>query len=169
MSSPIEKYCAFCGRPFKEPTAGWPRTCECGETTYRNPLPVVNILVPVTDGAQTGVLLIKRGIEPCLGAWALPGGYLELGETWQEGASRELREETGIEIPASAMTLVNVDMNPKRTRLLVFVKTRPFSKDALPAVLHNDEVTDDKVIYTREELAFPPHTEVVSEFLRLYN
>ena len=169
MSAPIEKYCAFCGRPFKDPNSGWPKTCECGEITYRNPLPVVNILIPVTDGARTGILVIQRGIEPCRGLWALPGGYLELGETWQEGSSRELREETGIIIPPNEMTLVNVDMNPKRTQILIFCKTRPFTKDSLPAVARNEEVTGDRVIYTKEELAFPPHTEVVSEFMRLYN
>jgi len=42
------------------------------------------------------VLLIKRGIPPSQGLWAIPGGSLELGETLQRGAERELLEETGI-------------------------------------------------------------------------
>jgi ADP-ribose pyrophosphatase YjhB (NUDIX family) len=46
---------------------------------------------------QDRVLLIKRGAEPLLGEWSIPGGMLELGETLTEGVSRELKEETGIE------------------------------------------------------------------------
>jgi ADP-ribose pyrophosphatase YjhB (NUDIX family) len=42
------------------------------------------------------VLLIRRGREPLLGTWSLPGGALELGETMAEGVAREILEETGI-------------------------------------------------------------------------
>ena len=49
--------------------------------------------VVIRDGR---VLLIRRGIAPSQGLWAIPGGSLELGETLQEGAERELLEETGI-------------------------------------------------------------------------
>jgi 8-oxo-dGTP diphosphatase len=44
------------------------------------------------------VLLVKRGVEPSKGLWAIPGGTLELGETLQECASREILEETGVTI-----------------------------------------------------------------------
>jgi ADP-ribose pyrophosphatase len=44
------------------------------------------------------VLLVKRGIEPSYGLWAIPGGTLKLGETLQECAAREILEETGITI-----------------------------------------------------------------------
>src|SRR2546423_7279440 len=43
-------------------------------------------------------LLIRRGSEPLLGEWSIPGGTLELGESLQEGVVRELLEETGIEV-----------------------------------------------------------------------
>src|SRR6201987_5034232 len=43
-------------------------------------------------------LLIRRGSEPLLGEWSIPGGTLELGETLQEGVARELLEETGLEV-----------------------------------------------------------------------
>ncbi len=44
------------------------------------------------------VLLIRRGTEPLKGAWSIPGGTLELGETLVEGVRRELREETGLDV-----------------------------------------------------------------------
>jgi 8-oxo-dGTP diphosphatase len=43
-------------------------------------------------------LLIRRGSEPLLGQWSIPGGTLELGESLQQGVARELLEETGIEV-----------------------------------------------------------------------
>jgi len=51
--------------------------------------------IVVKDGR---VLLVKRATEPSKGLWAIPGGSLELGETLREGAEREIREETGIEV-----------------------------------------------------------------------
>ncbi len=48
------------------------------------------------------VLLVRRGAEPAQGLWAIPGGGLRLGETLQEGAEREILEETGIVIRAGA-------------------------------------------------------------------
>jgi 8-oxo-dGTP diphosphatase len=46
------------------------------------------------------VLLVRRGAAPAQGLWAIPGGGLRLGETLQQGAEREIREETGIVIRA---------------------------------------------------------------------
>jgi len=48
------------------------------------------------------VLLVRRGVAPARGLWAIPGGGLRLGETLQEGAEREIFEETGIVIRAGA-------------------------------------------------------------------
>ncbi len=58
--------------------------------------PVVGIGGVVIDQGRT--LLIRRGSEPLLGEWSIPGGTLELGESLQEGVVRELLEETGIEV-----------------------------------------------------------------------
>lgn len=51
--------------------------------------------VVVEDGRA---LLVRRGTEPLLGQWSIPGGTLELGETLQEGTARELKEETAMEV-----------------------------------------------------------------------
>ena len=49
------------------------------------------------NGERLQVLLIERGIEPYKGRWAFPGGFLKMDETAEEGALRELKEETGLE------------------------------------------------------------------------
>ena len=58
--------------------------------------PIAGVGVVVLRDDQ--VLMIRRGREPRIGQWSIPGGKQELGETWQETAVREVREETGVEI-----------------------------------------------------------------------
>ena len=65
-------------------------TCpDCGFIAYENPKIVVGSVVAV-DGR---VLLCRRAIEPRRGFWTLPAGYMEMGETVEEGAAREAWEE----------------------------------------------------------------------------
>lgn len=68
---------------------------SCGFVAYVNPRLVVTTL-PVTDTGE--LVLIRRGIEPGLGSWAQPGGFLEVDETVTEAARRETLEETGLVI-----------------------------------------------------------------------
>ncbi|MBA2363270.1 MAG: NUDIX hydrolase [Chloroflexia bacterium] len=63
---------------------------------YPKPAVTVDILVLSWDGAFASLLFIRRGAEPYEGFWALPGGFLELEETLQQAALRELEEETGL-------------------------------------------------------------------------
>ena len=65
----------------------------CGFIAYVNPRLVVST-IPVDDDGR--VVLLRRGIEPGLGWWAQPGGFLEIDETVSEGAIRETLEETGL-------------------------------------------------------------------------
>jgi len=68
--------------------------CEhCNEPIYENPIPAT-CLVVVDD--KDRLLLVKRSVEPKKGFWCLPGGYIELGESPEASALRELLEETGL-------------------------------------------------------------------------
>lgn len=166
MSKPLERFCAFCGRPFDDPQAAWPRVCLCGMTTYRNPLPVVNLIVPVISHDQTGVLLIQRGIDPCRGQWAFPGGFMELNETWQSGAARELREETGLRVanPDSAIQLLHVDESPRLDEIIVIGIAPTLRHQTMPKIPINEEVTASRIAFEPEELAFPAHTHAMEKF-----
>src|SRR6266540_1267713 len=66
---------------------------DCGHIFYVNPRLVVTTL-PITDDGE--IVLIRRGIEPGLGSWAQPGGFLEVDETVNQAAIRETWEETGL-------------------------------------------------------------------------
>ena len=63
---------------------------------YPRPALAVDCVVYGFDEGELKVLLIERGLEPFKGRWALPGGFVKLDETIDEGARRELHEETGL-------------------------------------------------------------------------
>ncbi len=74
----------------------------CGHIDYRNPKIVVGAVV--SQGGN--VLLCRRAIEPRRGFWTLPAGYLELGETAEEGARREAMEEACADIVLDGLLAV---------------------------------------------------------------
>lgn len=91
-------HCGRCGAVLQfGPVDGDQRhrlTCPvCGHISYVNPRLVATTL-PITEAGE--VVLIRRGIEPALGTWAQPGGFLEVDETVHEAAVRETLEETGL-------------------------------------------------------------------------
>jgi ADP-ribose pyrophosphatase YjhB (NUDIX family) len=151
-------HCSFCGGPFAA-GAPWPRHCpHCRRVSYRNPLPVVVVLLPLAGG----LVVIRRNIEPSKGTLTLPGGYLDLGESWQQGARRELLEETGIAIPVESLRLYDVQ-NGLDDTLVIFglAAAQP------QGVLHpfaSAETQEVVLIEGPVELGFPMHTEVVKRY-----
>lgn len=156
---PRSGHCHFCGAKYA--TATWPRVCAgCGNTTWRNPIPVAVVLLPVDDG----LLMIRRGIEPMKGKLALPGGYVDFGETWQQGAARELREETGIEVDPAEVRHVATLSPPDGATVLIFGRVARRTKDALPPFRPTTETTELVVAHDADEVAFPLHAQVAAEF-----
>ena len=69
------------------------------EYTYKYPRPAVTAdCVVMTKEAEPQVLLIERGFDPFKGCWAFPGGFLNMDETTEQCAIRELEEETGLRV-----------------------------------------------------------------------
>lgn len=68
--------------------------------TYEYPHPAItaDCIVFARNGEDTKVLLIKRKNAPCKGYWAFPGGFMNIDETTEETAKRELEEETGLKV-----------------------------------------------------------------------
>jgi ADP-ribose pyrophosphatase YjhB (NUDIX family) len=78
-------------------------TCaDCGFVAYENP----KIIVGTVVAEASRVLLCRRAIEPRLGFWTLPAGYLEMGETAEEGAAREAWEEARARIALEGVLAV---------------------------------------------------------------
>lgn len=153
-------YCSYCGTGFA-PEQPWPRRCRvCENTAYRNPLPVSVVLLPIgTDG----LLLVRRTQEPQAGHLSLPGGYMELGESWREAGAREVEEETGISIDPAGITLYDVHSAPDGT-VLVFGRAAPLAEDTLPPFQPSNETSEMVISRSPEPLAFSTHTRTAARF-----
>jgi len=156
-------HCSWCGAAFAAEQP-WPRTClVCTSVSYLNPAPVVALLLPVDDG----VLCVRRGIPPAVGQLALPGGFLDVHESWQQGAARELFEETGLRVDAAEVELFDVLSPPPGEGLvLIFGLAKPRRAADLAPFVPNEEVTETVIVRGPVELAFPLHTEVLKRFFR---
>lgn len=83
------RFCPQCGHDGLSPS--WPKICPaCHHQEHGNPLPVVLAILPVHDA----VILVRRGIDPGKGQWALPGGFINRYETPEQAAAREILEES---------------------------------------------------------------------------
>ncbi len=89
---------------------------NCKETFYENPVPATCI---VTVDDKERVLLVKRNVEPKYGFWCLPGGFIELGEKPEEGALRELEEETGLKGKIGMLLGVTSSPSPQYDTVLM--------------------------------------------------
>jgi ADP-ribose pyrophosphatase YjhB (NUDIX family) len=103
-------FCPDCGTRLGEPEAPLERlaaqVCDaCRAIHYRNAKPCAGALV-VRDGQ---VLLGKRAIDPGLGLWDIPGGFLEPWEHPADGAAREVAEETGLHVQITQLLAVVMD------------------------------------------------------------
>ena len=104
------QYCPRCAAPLVVrllETEDRPRlVCDRGHILYVNPKLVVGV-IPERRGK---ILLLRRAIEPRIGAWTFPGGFMEIDETVEEAAAREAHEEAGVHV--RVVDLVGVYSRP---------------------------------------------------------
>lgn len=110
------------------------------------------------------LVAVRRGIEPDKGSLALPSGYIDYGETWQEAAVRELREEIGAEVPLTApMKVEDVLSSANKKHLLIFVRISL----AVPDVdwsLANREVQEIVAVKDETQLCWSAHRVMANRF-----
>jgi ADP-ribose pyrophosphatase YjhB (NUDIX family) len=164
-----DSFCSYCGTAFEPPLA-YPRTCpSCKTQIWANPIPVSVVLLPVVKESRTGLLVIRRGIQPGLGKLALVGGFLEDHETWAQGGARELREETGVNVDAQALEpFWFTSTEPRPNRVLLFSTAKPVEASALDPFAPDHETTERGVVFGPSGLAdvfaFPLHVTAARRF-----
>ena len=98
MEHPLEafKYCPVCGSAHFEVHNFKSKKCrDCGFTYYANPCSATAAFI-VNDNDE--MLVVRRAKEPAMGTLDLPGGFVDMGETVEEGMIREIKEETGLDV-----------------------------------------------------------------------
>jgi ADP-ribose pyrophosphatase YjhB (NUDIX family) len=88
----------FCPRCASDATVRFPRqiACDsCGYAAFYNPKPVA---AAIPRDAQGNILLLRRAFDPGAGLWTFPGGFVDLGESVEDAARRETREELDIDV-----------------------------------------------------------------------
>jgi len=134
--------------------------CGKGVEKYRNPFPTVDIIIEL----DKGIILVLRKNPPC--GWALPGGFVDYGESLEQAAVREAREETSLDV--EILSLFGAYSDPERdprhhTISIVFrarangqpkaaddaIKIDIFNQDNLPADLMFDHSRILKDYFTK--------------------
>lgn len=152
-------FCPACGVRYAD-AHSWPRQCQaCGRQQFRNPIPVSVVLLPVDDG----VLAIRRAIPPAAGQLALPGGFVNFGESWQEAGAREVLEETGIAISPHELTLTGVESVAEGV-ILLFAVARPRSQKETVWQADPAEISEIVILRAPCELAFSTHTHQLAAY-----
>ncbi len=141
-----------------------------GSYTYDYPRPMLTADVMVVRSGNE-VLLVRRGGEPFKGCWALPGGFMEMDETIEHCAVRELEEETGLCFTEQELSLIGIysapDRDPRGRTVTAAYRVECEGKRVETAVAGDDAA---EVRWWPLE-ALPPlafdHAEIVSDGQRL--
>ncbi len=137
--------------------------CEkCSFIFYQDPKVVAGTICTL----EGGVVLLRRGIEPAMGKWVFPGGYVDRGESTAEAAVRETREESRLEVvPRSLLGVYSYSGSPN----VIIVYVADVVGGTLAA---GDESTEAGAFPLSrvpwDDLAFPSTVEALKDFGRLY-
>lgn len=161
----MQNFCSSCGAklcvrvPDDDTKARY--VCrECNTVHYENPKPVVGCVVE----HEGEILLCRRAIEPRYNYWTVPAGFMELGETLEQAAARETREEACAEVQLDNLLAV-VDV-PHAGQVHVFFR------GTLIDGVHSagDESLDSKLFAPEEipwdEIAFPSGVIALQRYLK---
>lgn len=158
---PQFKHCPSCRSPLAEREIDEKVRLACTHCTFvywNNPLPVAAAIVPHKSG---GIVMVKRGVEPRKGSWCLPAGFMEVGETPEQGAARESGEEAKIAIEVER--LIYTFAPPKTPQVLLFFVAKEIDQTPTPG----SDATEARVFQLDElpeDIAFSSHVEAINRW-----
>ncbi|TEU06159.1 MAG: NUDIX hydrolase [Candidatus Aminicenantes bacterium] len=129
---------------------------------HRNPVPTVDIIIEIQrEDGKEGIVLIKRKNPPH--GWAIPGGFVDYGESLEEAAAREAKEETSLDVQLKRQfhTYSDPDRDPRQhTISTVFVATAQGQPKA-------EDDAQEIGIFSRDEIDFPlafDHSRILEDY-----
>jgi ADP-ribose pyrophosphatase YjhB (NUDIX family)/GNAT superfamily N-acetyltransferase len=133
----------------------------CGFVFYRNPVPAVGVVVALEEK----IVLVRRRYEPRAGYWALPAGFMELGESTEEAAIRECHEETGLLVRVDHLLGVYSFGEGQQTGLLIIYAATATGGELVAA----DDATEAGVFAPEAlptPMAFRSHLQAIDRWRR---
>lgn len=157
------RYCPWCADHLHMGEIDGTPRLKCPSCTFvhwDNPKVVAITLVPTTSG---GAILIRRSIPPKVGMLALPGGYVEKGETPEQGAKREVKQEAGLDIEIERLLWWVVP--PGINEILMFFVAKPTDQVPTAGPETSEAIVLDRDTLSVTELAFSTHRKAVEDWL----
>jgi 8-oxo-dGTP diphosphatase len=138
---------------------GHPECSSCGRTIWNDPKIAGAAIVPI-DG---GIVMVQRAIEPAIGKWSFPSGYVNRGEKLERAVEREVLEECGLNVEVEHLVgLYSEDENP----IVLAVYQVRVTGGKLESADH--ETLDVRVFHVNElpELAFDHDRGILADWLK---
>jgi 8-oxo-dGTP diphosphatase len=161
------RFCPRCGGDLEKrlvkPTEPKRLVClNCSFIFYQDPKVVVGTIFNLNGG----VVLLKRGVEPAVGKWVFPGGYVDRGESVQEAAIRETKEESQIDVKLGP--LLNVYSYPRSPNVIIV-----YVAEVVSGKLAAGDESVEARVFTAEEipwenLAFDSTRDALNDYIKLY-
>jgi 8-oxo-dGTP diphosphatase len=169
MSHPHDaefRFCPRCGgrlepRQLKPGDPARLVCAACHEVLYLDPKVAVGTIIH--DGAGR-IVLVRRAIDPGLGRWVFPGGYVDRGEPLEEAARREAREECGLDIRLDG--LVDIYSYRGRTPIIIVYAATYVAGDLVFDEESQDARWFDRSAIPWDELAFPSTRQALDAYFR---
>jgi ADP-ribose pyrophosphatase YjhB (NUDIX family) len=134
---------------------------DCGFIYYQNPTPAVGVITLI-DGK---LVLVKRKYAPFAGMWSLPAGFMEYGETPQECAAREAKEETNLKVKTDFLVGVyNGADDPRSHVILVIYHAQALNRH----LVAGDDASQIELFNLNnlpKDMAFKAHRTAIRDFM----
>ena len=158
------RHCSACGTPGLAREGNRMQCGACGWTFFVNVAAAAAVLLTTGTGADLRVLLVRRALEPGRGRLGIPGGFVDAGESAQEAACREAREELGLDLDPAALRFLTSAPNTYPFAGVTYHSldlyfTTPLPGGVPPGSFDRGEITElvmaDPAATDRTALAFP--------------